>query len=160
MTLRPLLISFVLGTLTTATALAAPKAAPVEIVSAEFGLFDTSNISNPRETTFTPTAVVPRKEGQRYGWVIDLHSDKRSLVVREEYLLGETADDSVSADAESDSLKIPSQRRRQVSQRQLVPNEGKIYGEWVMGNHEPTGRRHLQVVIEGGAVADFVYVVE
>ena len=48
-------------------ALAAPSdsaPAAVDVVSAEFGVFDASN---PREEVFEPTSQVPRREGQRYG---------------------------------------------------------------------------------------------
>ena len=133
---------------------AATRAAevPVEIVSAEFGIFDDSN---PQEMVFEPTGVVPHKVGQRYGWIIEVRGGKRSLSVREEYLLPAPA--QKKADALSDSLNVPVQRRNQVSQRQLVPVDGKIYGEWAVGPNEPAGHRQLQVVVEGqvGALFEF-----
>lgn len=138
---------------------AAPKAleAPVEIISAEFGIFDQGR---PNELVFTPTDVVPHKPGQRYGWVIEVRTGKRSLSVREEYLIAEPATEKKNADAVSDSLNIPAQRRNQVSQRQLVPVDGRIYGEWSIGPNEPAGQRHLQVVIEGQSAASFKYEVK
>lgn len=133
---------------------AATRAAevPVEIVSAEFGIFDDSN---PREMIFEPTDLVPHKVGQRYGWIIEVRTGKRSLSVREEYVLPAPA--QKNPDALSESLNVPVQRRNQVSQRQLVPVDGKIYGEWAVGPNEPAGHRQLQVVIEGqpGAVFQF-----
>ena len=57
----------------------------------------------------------------------------------------------------SESLDVPAQRRNQVSQRQLVPVEGKIYGEWAIGSSEPAGHRHLQVIIEGQVAASFEF---
>lgn len=62
----------------------APDRPPVEIVSAEFGIFDASN---PRELVFELTSVVPYRTGQRYGWIIEVRTKKRSLSVREEYLI-------------------------------------------------------------------------
>ena len=138
-------------------AFAAPPAAtetPVEIVSAEFGIFDASN---PNDLTFEPAVVVPHQVGQRYGWIIEVHTSKRSLSVREEYLLPTTAISPKNVGASSESLIIPGQRRSQVSQRQLVPVDGKIYGEWAIGPSEPAGHRHLQVVIEGQVAASFEY---
>ena len=133
---------------------AATRAAevPVEIVSAEFGIFDESN---PQEMVFEPTSVVPHKVGQRYGWIIEVRTGKRSLSVREEYVL--PAPVQKNPDALSESLNVPIQRRNQVSQRQLVPVDGKIYGEWAVGPNEPAGHRQLQVVIEGqpGAIFQF-----
>lgn len=136
---------------------APPEPAPVGIVSAEFGIFDAST---PGELAFAPAAVVPHQVGQRYGWVIEVRTSRRSLAVREEYLLPPTAPPPQVGDALSASLNIEVQRRNQVSQRQLVPVNGRIFGEWAIGPHEPAGRRHLQVVIEGQVAVDFEYVVK
>ena len=141
-----------------------PKEAPVEIVSAEFGLFDASN---PDELAFEPATVVPQKIGQRYGWVIEVRTSKRSLAVREEYLLptaatagASAAEAKAAADPAINTLNIPLLRRNQVSQRQLVPVDGRIFGEWAIGPGEPAGRRHLQVIIEGQLGASFEYEVK
>lgn len=130
---------------------------PVKVVSAEFGIFDASN---PRELVFEPTVVVPHRQGQRYGWIIEVHTSKSSLSVREEYLLPNAQNPSKAeqvTDSLSESLSIPAQRRNQVSQRQLVPVDSKIYGEWAVGPNEPAGHRHLQVIIEGQVAASFEY---
>lgn len=136
---------------------APPLAAPVDIVGAEFGLFDGSR---PGELVFEPTAVVPHKVGQRYGWVIEVRTPKRSLAVREEYLLPLPSAAAEAADAVAQSLTLPAERRSQVSQRQLVPVDGRIYGEWSVGPGEPRGRRRLQVLIENRPAATFEYAVE
>lgn len=129
---------------------------PVEVVSSEFGIFDDS-VKN--ELAFEATAVVPHRVGQRYGWVIGVRTGKRSVSVREEYLLPS----ATSADAPgsaTDTVTIPLDRRSQVSQRQLVPVGGKIYGLWSVGPQEPAGHRRLQVVIEGQVAASFEYEVK
>lgn len=155
-----LLLAACLAGTAAAAAPPAPIPAPVEIVSAEFGLFDAST---PGELAFEPTDVVPHKEGQRYGWIVEVRTTKRSLAVREEYLLPSAAaapKDKPPADAVAESLSFPAQRRNQVSQRQLVPEAGRIYGEWAIGPNEPAGRRHLQVIVEGQVAADFEYEVK
>lgn len=129
----------------------APSAA-VEIVHAEFGTFDASS---PDDLVFTPGNVVPHREGQRYGWVIELRGGKRSVAVREEYVQGSTP--APIEDPLSDSLSIPVAKRNQVSQRQLVPVDNLIFGEWAIGPKEPAGHRHLRVVIEEQAAIDFEY---
>ncbi len=139
--------------LATGGALAAPG---VEILSAEFGLF---HDGRKNELVFEPTDVVPRKEGQRYGWIIEVKTKKRSLAVREEYLLPELPANRPT-DAVSRNLHIPDLRRSQVSQRQLVPVDGQIFGEWAVGADEPPGRRRLQVIIEGEPGASFEYEVK
>ena len=134
-----------------------PAQSPVEIVSAEFGLYDAAN---PREMVFEPALVVPHRQGQRYGWIIEVRTRKSSLSVREEYLLPNPKTPpkaQAASDSGGESLSFPAQRRSQVSQRQLVPVDGKIYGEWAVGPNEPAGHRHLQVVIEGQVAASFEY---
>jgi hypothetical protein len=130
---------------------------PIEIISAEFGIFDQSS---PKELVFEPTNVVPHKQGQRYGWVIEVRTMKRTLSVREEYLIAEPTKTPKNQDALSESLNIPTPRRNQVSQRQLVPVDSRIYGEWSIGPNEPPGQRHLNVVIEGQFAASFKYEVK
>lgn len=140
---------------------APPAAAPapaLEIVSAEFGIFDDSL---PGELALEPTSEVPHVVGQRYGWVIQVRSEQRSLSVREEYVrpnLPAARPSAADGDAAlRESLEVPVSRRSQVSQRQLVPVDGMIYGEWAVGPNEPAGYRQLRVVIEGRVEANFEY---
>ncbi|MBS1230631.1 MAG: hypothetical protein H6R17_3908 [Proteobacteria bacterium] len=130
---------------------AQPVPVPVKILSAEFGLFSTNDSG---EQLFEPAQVVAHRVGQRYGWIIEVSSARR-LSVREEYLLPNTT--KPATDPLSESLSVPLQRRNQVSQRQLVPVEGRIYGEWAIGPNEPAGHRHLQVVIEDQVAASFEF---
>jgi hypothetical protein len=132
--------------------------AGVEIVGAEFGLFDASD---PRAIVFEPASVVPHKEGQRYGWIIEVRTKKRSLAVREEYLLPTAATEAgTTMNPAGTRLDIPLPRRNQVSQRQLVPVGGRIVGEWAVGPGEPPGKRHLQVIVEGLVAGSFEYEVQ
>ena len=50
---------------------------------------------------------------------------------------------------------IPMERRSQVSQRQLVPVDGRIYGEWSVGPREPAGPRRMEVIVEEELAAAF-----
>lgn len=134
--------------------LACGVAFAVEVVSAEFGIFDASD---PQRVVFEPTRVVPHREGQRYGWMIELRGAKHSVSVREEYLLPSRATEARSDSAEGTKLVIPLERRSQVSQRQLVPVDGQIFGEWSIGPREPAGKRRLDVVVEGEVAASFEF---
>jgi len=120
-----LLVALTFAGLTQAAPPLPKDEAPVEIISAEFGIFDAST---PGELAFEPTDVVPHQIGQRYGWSIEVRTTRRSLAVREEYLLPPTTPVPAASDPLSASLNIPNQRRSQVSQRQLVPVGGRIYG--------------------------------
>lgn len=130
--------------------------AATEIVAAEFGLFDAGQ---PGELVFTPSERIPLKTGQRYGWVIEVRTSQRSLMVREEYLLPSKA--PIYAPAEGTrldaALTIQDTRRHQVSERRLVPVDGKIFGEWAIGENEPAGTRSLMVIVEGAAETRFDY---
>lgn len=129
----------------------------LEVVTAEFGIFDASD---PQRVVFEPSRVVPHKEGQRYGWMIELRGAKRSVSVREEYLLPSRAIEGRTDSAEGTKLVIPLERRSQVSQRQLVPVDGRIFGEWSLGPQEPPGLRRLDVVVEGQVAASFEFEVK
>lgn len=136
---------------------AAFNASAVEVVSAEFGVFDASD---PQRVVFEPTRVIPHREGQRYGWMIELRGVKRSVSVREEYLLPSKAIEQRTDTPGGTKMVIPLERRNQVSQRQLVPVDGRIYGEWSIGPQEPPGRRQLDVVVEGQVAASFEFEVK
>lgn len=144
-------IGFTLLAFTTTVVLAQS----VEIRNAEFGIFDASN---PKEIIFEPTTIVPHREGQRYGWSIELRTTQRSVAVREEYLIAPTA--GFKEEAGGKRLTIPHERRNQVSQRQLVPVAGRIYGEWAIGPQEPSGKRRLQVLVEDRPPVVFEYEVK
>jgi hypothetical protein len=147
------LLFMLLGTAMAADKPAVPQPA-VELVSAEFGVFDSSNA---RELVLDPTEVVPRRVGQRYGWVIELRTPRRSVSVTEYYVLPPPPEEQGKT---APPMDIPVIRRNQVSQRQLVLFEGRIYGEWAIGPGEPPGQRHLQVVIENDLQVDFKYQVK
>lgn len=132
-------------------------AADVDVISAEFGLFEENQSG---EITFLPTKVVPQAVGQRYGWIIELRTRKRSLAVREEYVLPPTKESKVPDTPIARNLHIPDLRRTQVSQRQLVPFDNQIVGEWSVGPTEPAGKRKLHVIVEGEAVAAFEFEVK
>jgi hypothetical protein len=130
------------------------EASAVEVVSAEFGVFDASD---PQRVVFSPTAVVPHREGQRYGWMIELRGAGRSVSVREEYLLPGRVVEERTESPEGMTLVIPAERRSQVNQRQLVPVDGFIYGEWSVGPREPAGTRRLEVIVEEQVAARFEF---
>ena len=146
--------------LATLTALSAPSvaiAAGVEIIEAEFGLFQEGR---GNEILFQPSNVVPKAVGQRYGWIIDVRTNKRSLAVREEYVLPPSPKQKEPDNPVAKNLHIPDLRRSQVSQRQLAPVDGQIVGEWSIGPDEPAGKRRLQVVVEGEVAATFDFEVK
>ena len=148
-----IMVCFLLAEISSAEP-ATPLSATVEILSAEFGLFEASDSG---EVVFEFARIVPHRVGQRYGWVIEVRTSNRSLSVREEYLLPMLPKEQKNLDSLSETLNMLVQRRNQVSQRQLVPLDGKIYGEWAIGSGEPAGHRHLQVTVENQVAASFEF---
>jgi hypothetical protein len=132
-------------------------AADIEIAGAEFGLFEEGK---GNEILFQPSNIVPLAIGQRYGWIIEVRTLKRTLAVREEYVLPKAASDKEPDSAVAKNLHIPDLRRSQVSQRQLALVDGQIIGEWSIGPGEPPGKRRLQVIVEGQVAATFDYEVK
>jgi hypothetical protein len=133
-------------------AVARAQAPGVEIVGAEFGLFQEGK---GNEILFQSSNVVPKAVGQRYGWIIDVRTLKRSLAVSEEYVLPQSPKQKEPDTPVAKNLHIPDLRRSQVSQRQLAPVDGQIVGEWSIGPEEPAGKRRLRVVVEGQTAATF-----
>ena len=155
------------------------SAMAIEVVHAEFGLLtprQAGAAGRSQDLTLEPTRVIPCRTGTRYGWAIELRTDKRRVSVREDYLLPASARSrhdnshanghgggltqpapSAPALADAETRTLTFERRNTVSQRQLVPRNGLIFGEWEIGPHEPPGRRHLQVIVEGEVAADFEY---
>lgn len=147
---------------------AAVAATPVSIVSAEFGIFagDTGD-----ELVFSPSAVVPLKTGQRYGWVIEVRGQQRSVAVREEALLpaastpttgpttapATTAASTPPAASDGNTITLPFDRYRLLSQRQLVPIAGRIFGEWTVKAEDEAGAHRLRVTVEEHAPVEFDY---
>jgi hypothetical protein len=142
--------------LITSLCYAAPTEKPdVTVIGSEFGTFDASDAD---ALVLEPTRVIPHKVGQYYGWVIAVKTKLRSLTVREEYLLPNKEQPSANEASQKDpTRRIVYPQRKQVSQRQLVPIEGRIYGVWTVGQREPAGHRHLQVIVEGEVAASFEY---
>lgn len=140
--------------------LAARSAQAAEVIQAEFGIFIPYKAGAEDGLMFEPTRVVPHKIGTRYGWMIRLITGKRRVSVREEYLLPATVPAQNPPPAAKDgehARTLAFERRNTVSQRQLAPRNGLIFGEWEIGPGEPPGRRHLQVIVEGELAADFEY---
>ena len=149
--LRPFLFSLLL---VCSLAHGAPPAeAPVEVVAAEFGIFE----EKKGDLVFTPTDVVPHVLGQRYGWVIEVKTSKRTLKVSEEYVQPRPNKGTAEEKEVARNLGLSNDKRTQVSERLLAPMDGHIYAEWAVGPNEPAGHRRLQVLVEGQVAARFEF---
>ncbi|GBG00883.1 hypothetical protein AZSI13_02100 [Azospira sp. I13] len=128
-------------------------ATEVEVVAAEFGLFE----ERKGDLVFTPAEVVPHVLGQRYGWVIEVKTKKRSLNVTEEYVVPHPNQGSPTELEVARNLGLSNDKRIPVSQRILRPQDDHIYAEWSVGPNEPVGHRRLQVLIDDRVAARFEF---
>lgn len=129
------------------------KVEKVEVVAAEFGLFE----ERKGELVFTPAEVVPHVLGQRYGWIMEVRTKRHAVAVTEEYVVPRPNTGSAEEKEVARNLGLSNDKRIQVSQRLLVPREDHIYAEWSVGPSEPTGHRRLQVLVEGEVAARFEF---
>ncbi len=138
------------------------KTISTRIIGAEFGIFTNAKTSENNKQSadfsFAPSLQIPATSGVRYGWSIQIDTNKRSVSVREEYLIDSPNKTQMQKAPDTETnIEIILPRRQQVSQRQLVPVNGMIFGQWEIGANEPKGARHLQVIIENSATADFEF---
>jgi hypothetical protein len=123
---------------------ALPASNEVEIIQAEFGLF---NPPASGKQAFVPTRTVPLTENQAYGWFIVLKTTKARIKWREEFTLpappgaaGDAALQSPQALAEAGRLSIV--------EREVEADDGVIRNVWDVARGDPVGRYVIRVIIE------------
>ncbi len=118
---------------------------PVEILNARFGLFTTSPDG---KTSFTDTTTIPLKEGQVYGWIIHLRTNKPSIKVNETVKLAGPSEWGISE--KSDVVSVISTDKTSLSvDRTKDGNLDWIHGAWGISKDDPPGAASITVTIEG-----------
>jgi len=128
----------------------------LEIVRSEFGLFGKSESGR---LVFQSSNTIPLKEGQGYGWFIELRTTKPSIKWREEFILpaapetlgvaGSTARHSISVD-----------RKTITTEREVTPQSGLISNVWTVAAGDPKGRHLIRVYVEGRLARSFEFQTE
>ncbi len=116
----------------------AQEPASIEIVSAEFGLFNAMETGRP---PFIPTPFVPLQEGQAYGWVIVVKTADKTVRWREEF----TPSGSGNA---------------AVTEREVTLYNGAVYNSRAIGKSDPAGTYRMRVSVNGQLVRTFEFRVE
>ncbi len=129
----------------------------VEIVRSDFGLFGAIPSGDP---AFQASRTVPLKEGQTYGWFIELKTSKPKIKWREEFVLPAppvtmvvhdgTAQHSIS----EDGLTVTTE------QEEVVPDGGLIYHMWGVAAGDPKGLHVMRVYVEDKLVRTFGFEME
>lgn len=139
--------------LTTAAA-TTEKAIPpsqFKVLKAEFGVIVPGG--------FQPTTKVPFKEGQSFGWVIQLDT-KRDMVKWREELRLPSAPQTWQADEKSGTHTLSADRKTSILEREAKLENGVIYNFWQVSPGDPKGRYTMRVMLEGMLVSSFEFDVE
>jgi hypothetical protein len=130
------------------------KAAPptqFKVVKAEFGVIVPGG--------FQPTTKVPFKDGQSFGWVIQLDT-KRDVVKWREELRLPSAPQTWQADESSGKHTVSADRKTSILERETRVENGMIFNFWQVSPGDPKGRYTMRVMLEGMLVSSFEFDVE
>jgi hypothetical protein len=129
----------------------AQKNVPLEVVSAQFGVFgaDAAGRRVLFETTHFPAITAAP-----YGWFIIFKTDKPTVVWREEFELPIPLDDWGPGEAMG-IYTISPDRKTAVTERIVPTRVGFIANEWRYAPGDPIGAHAMRVYIDGQLVKDF-----
>jgi hypothetical protein len=132
-----------------AACLAAWAAAPGDqsaVLKAEGGLFGPGEAGSPG---FVATRNLPLKDGQVFGWRIQLRHPTRAVRVREELTL--PAEPKTWGDPEPGlKRKTTADGRTAITELQLTPQNGVISQSWTVTIGDPKGSWVIKVRVDGG----------
>jgi hypothetical protein len=121
------------------------------VLKAEFGLVGPGG--------FQPSTKVPLKDGQSFGWVIQLDARKDTIRWREELKLP-AAPQTWQADEANATHTMSADRKTSILEREARIEDGVIYNFWQITPGDPKGRYTMRVMIEGLLVSTFDFDVE
>ena len=124
---------------------------PFKVLKAEFGVIVPGG--------FQPTTKVPLKDGQSFGWVIQLDTRRDTVKWREELRLP-AVPQTWQADEKSGKHTVSADRKTSILEREAKIENGVIYNFWQISPGDPKGRYTMRVMIEGLLVSSFDFDVE
>lgn len=142
----------------TPTPTAQPAPANLEVIDAKFGLFEGLGTSTP---VFTPTAQVPLKVGQAYGWLIVVNSSLPKLAWREELTLPAPPVTWGQGSA-SISYTVAQAGKTSVTVRELDLTGPRtvLANAWRVNAGDPPGRYEMKVLINNQVERRFSFEVQ
>jgi hypothetical protein len=124
-----------------------PPMPDIEVLHADFGLF---NPSPTGDLMLTPSAVVPLKKGQHYGWSIVLRTSKPKVRWREELTLPSPPSTWANDELPAASQAISQDRMTSIVELDTIPIDGVIENIWEVTPGDPKGHYIIRVTIDGG----------
>jgi hypothetical protein len=116
------------------------------VLKAESGLFGPGE---PGAQSFLPTSALPLKDGQAFGWRIQLRRQARTVRVREELTL--PAEPKTWGDPEPGlKRRTTPDGRTAITELQLAPQNGVISQSWTVTTGDPKGSWVIKVRVEDG----------
>ncbi len=139
-----------------AARIALGKTVPLEVVSAQFGIFGAD--AEGRRVLFETTHF-PAVTAAPYGWYIIFKTDKPTVVWREEFELPEPP--PTWGPGETMGIYTISPDRKTAVTERIVPTRvGFIANEWRYAPGDPIGAHAMRVYIDGQLVKDFRFNIE
>ena len=124
-----------------------------EVSNAAFGLFDTANGG---AVNFVPGNVVPLVEGQGYGWIMAIQTNKKQVKWREEFTLPE-APESWGDPETLGKRRISKGAKVSNTERVVEPVNGQISNAWAVAKGDPPGLYKIRVFVEGKLARTFEF---
>ncbi len=126
--------------------LAAPATDKPVVLKAEGGLFAPGDGA---DSAFVASKVLPLKDGQVFGWRIQLRHPARAVRVREELSL--PAEPKTWGDPEPGlKRRTTADGRSAITELQLTPRDGFISQSWTVTTGDPKGTWVIKVRVEDG----------
>jgi hypothetical protein len=132
------------------------KAAQVEVVSAQFGVFGAD--PSGRRILFE-TNRFPAITAAPYGWYIVFKTDKPTVIWREEFELPEAPPTWGPGEALG-IYTISPDRKTAVTERIIPTRLGFIANEWRYAPGDPIGAHAMRIYIDGQLIREFKFDIE
>jgi hypothetical protein len=132
------------------------KQAPIEVVSAQFGVFgaDESGRRILLETDRFPAVV-----SAPYGWYIIFKTDKPTVIWREEFELP-VAPPTWGPGEAMGIYTISPDRKTAVTERIIPTRLGFVANEWRYAPGDPLGAHAMRVYLDGQLIREFKFDIE
>lgn len=132
---------------------AAAAEGPALVLKAEGGLFGPGE---PGAQSFVATTALPLKDGQAFGWRMQLRASAGAVRVREELTL--PAEPKTWGDPEPGlKRRTTPDGRSAITELLLVPRNGVISQSWTVTTGDPKGRWVIKVRVEDGPEHVFTF---
>lgn len=132
------------------------KSAPLEVVSAQFGVFGADPTGR---RVLYETARFPAVVAAPYGWYIIFKTERPTVIWREEFELPEPPPTWGPGEALG-IYTISPDRKTAVTERIIPTRLGFIANEWRYAPGDPIGAHKMRVYIDGQLIREFAFDIE